>query len=157
MRLCASVMEINAQVSKMFPAFITIFLFKSSELYTISFFDTGTMKTFDARHIELFATEEYRGGRCIFRGYGKEQMIVEAAGFTTSAAIFDSSHMMDDASLEVFDNGPSWEGVEYKVTPNGVGVKAYIGEIHNGGSFVFFYDKMEIGDEVFSVRVSFVT
>lgn len=139
-------------------AFINIFLFKSNKFHknTIPLFDAGRNNSFDARHIELFATEEYRGGDFFFKVVGKEEIEKEAPGFTVNAAIFDPSHhMRDAATLRVFDV-PSWEGKESMVTPNGVAVKAYVGEFHHNGRVVFFYEKIKIRNEVLLIHVSFV-
>lgn len=60
------------------------------------FFDTGTMQTLDARHIELFLNEGYLNGSWNYDLLGSHDIRKKADG--ASGGIFDFKHVKDQST-----------------------------------------------------------
>ena len=63
-------------------------------------FDAGTMQTLDARHIELFLSEEYHSGIWDYYLLGSHNINKQADG--ASGGIFDLKHINDESTSGIY-------------------------------------------------------
>lgn len=72
------------------------------QIKLLSFFDTGTMQTLDARHIELFLSEEYHDGSWEYDLLGSHDINKRADG--AAGGIFDIEHLKDQSTSGIISS-----------------------------------------------------
>ncbi|XP_042064312.1 probable F-box protein At3g61730 [Salvia splendens] len=116
----------------------------------------GTMQTLDARHIELFLTEEYRSGIWDYYLVGSRNINKQADG--ASGGIFDLKHINDESTSDIFDY-KSWVGKRMdrqpktKITLHAVAVNTNLQE-NEGLQIKYHAMRAGKGGEVVSIRIS---
>ncbi|XP_042058939.1 probable F-box protein At3g61730 isoform X2 [Salvia splendens] len=116
----------------------------------------GTMQTLDARHIELFLSEEYHSGIWDYYLLGSHNINKQADG--ASRGIFDLKHINDESTTDIFDY-KTWVGKRIdwqpktKITLHAVAVNTNLQE-NEGLQIKYHAMRAGKGGEVVSIRIS---
>ncbi|KAG6420186.1 hypothetical protein SASPL_116706 [Salvia splendens] len=116
----------------------------------------GTMQTLDARHIELFLSEEYHSGIWDYYLLGSHNINKQADG--ASGGIFDLKHINDESTSDIFDY-KTWVGKRIdwqpktKITLHAVAVNTNLQE-NEGLQIKYHAMRAGKGGEVVSIRIS---
>ncbi|CAI0553766.1 unnamed protein product, partial [Linum tenue] len=117
----------------------------------------GKMQTFDARHIELFLSEEYQNCIWVYEHIGSHVVKGEAAK-AASAAMLDLKHISDRPTADVF-NLKLWAGrpddfqPKAMLTLHAVAVSTNL-QANQGLLSKFYVMRAGTGGEIVSIRVS---